>query len=106
MHSKLVSKNVKISKNGEFITVDVYVNDRGGSKSPYSWYYVSNNRIISEYEMKIRGWNRPGMDLYFKAYYGPVGLEILKEQTSNPLVELFSRESSFVGSYITIPRLK
>ena len=63
---KLVCKTLKTHLNNKDVTVEVYEVGRKGTKSPSDYYYRYENRWITPYEQKKRGWANLTLNNYSK----------------------------------------
>lgn len=54
---------------GKTVKCDVYTSTRGGSKSPKTYYLKLNNRWITPYEQRVRGYHMT-LNTLFSVTYG------------------------------------
>lgn len=56
---KVKPPNINSNDNKNFITIALYVASRGGTKSPYTYYFKYKGRWITPYAQKKHGWGFP-----------------------------------------------
>ena len=90
------------TQNGVTNKVEVYQTSRFGSKSPTSFYYKFQARLITPYEIKKRGWSGITIDILFKATYTNKDMANMFMKR-NYLLEKIKATQNWISKPILIP---
>ena len=75
--------------------VNIHVHSREGLKSPDSWYYEYNGRLISPFERRVKNWSQPNLNFFFKRIYGHLLEDLLSHV---PLLTKIPKDDNWKGS--------
>lgn len=100
--SNQVLKNCKILKDNQYLTIDVHLIKRRGTKAPYYIYYKCSGRWITPYEQHRRNWPPLPMPVLFKLFYSGTLITNLIHH-NNPLLAILPKNDIFTGSFYPIP---